>query len=82
MELGSEVEYLLGRYNASNSGCASAEYVRLLPPGTIPVAKPLEPILNGTVTRTLRALNPDQSDYCGTYYLYVYEHIIVPTISP
>lgn len=75
LELGDEVEYLLGRANGSGGGCASAEYVRVLPRGTITLAKPLEPTLNGTVTRTLRALNPDQAQYsgliqveCGTTY--------------
>ncbi|CAK1588551.1 unnamed protein product [Parnassius mnemosyne] len=65
LELGTEVEYSLGRVNGSGGGCASAEFVRVLPKGTIPVAKPLEPPLNGTVTRTLRALNPDQAQYSG-----------------
>ncbi|XP_021206112.1 cold shock domain-containing protein E1 isoform X2 [Bombyx mandarina] len=65
LELGIEVEYSLGRLNGSGGGCASAEYVRVLARGTIPIAKPLEPTLNGTVTRTLRALNPDQAQYSG-----------------
>lgn len=65
LELGCEVEYTLGRVNGSGGGCASAEYVRLLSRGTVTVAKPLEPSLNGTVTRTLRALNPDQAHYSG-----------------
>ncbi|KAJ0184096.1 hypothetical protein K1T71_000519 [Dendrolimus kikuchii] len=65
LELGSEVEYTLGRMTSSGGGCASAEFVRALPRGTIPVAKPLEATLNGTVTRTLRALNPDQAQYSG-----------------
>ncbi|XP_026762174.1 cold shock domain-containing protein E1 [Galleria mellonella] len=65
LELGTEVEYMLGRINGSGGGCASAELVRVLPKGTIHIAKPLEPTLNGTVTRTLRALNPDQPQYSG-----------------
>lgn len=65
LELGTEVEYSLGRVNGSGGGCASAEFVRALPRGTIFIAKPLEPTLNGTVTRTLRALNPDQAQYSG-----------------
>lgn len=75
LELGSEVEYTLGRVtgsgggrvNGSGGGCASAEYVRVLPRGTVCVAKPLDASINGTVTRTLRALNPDQAQYCGKY---------------
>ncbi|CAH2034866.1 unnamed protein product, partial [Iphiclides podalirius] len=65
LELGTEVEYSLGRVNGSGGGCASAEFVRVLPKGSVPTAKPLEPPLNGTVTRTLRALNPDQPQYSG-----------------
>lgn len=66
LELGSEVEYALGRSNCSGGGCASADMVRSLPAGTIPIAKPLEPILHGNVIRTMRALNPDQTVYSGT----------------
>lgn len=66
LELGCEVEYTLGRVNGSGGGCASAEYVRVLPRGSVAIAKPLDPTLNGTVTRTLRALNPDQAQYSGT----------------
>ncbi|XP_073944645.1 RNA-binding protein Unr-like [Choristoneura fumiferana] len=65
LELGTEVEYSLGRVSGSGGGCASAEFVRVLPRGTVPLAKPLDATLNGTVTRTLRALNPDQAKYCG-----------------
>ncbi|XP_022116097.1 cold shock domain-containing protein E1 [Pieris rapae] len=65
LELGMEVEYSLGRISSSGGGCASAEFVRVLPRGTIPIAKPLEATLNGTVTRTMRALNPDQPQYSG-----------------
>lgn len=65
LELGTEVEYTLGRLNCSGGGCASAESVRVLPRGSIPLAKLVEPSLNGTVTRTLRALNPDQAQYSG-----------------
>ncbi|XP_059055369.1 cold shock domain-containing protein E1 isoform X2 [Achroia grisella] len=64
LDLGGEVEYYVGRAG-SGSGCASAEMVRVLPKGTVHLAQPLEPILNGTVTRTLRALNPDQAHYSG-----------------
>ncbi|XP_026500310.1 cold shock domain-containing protein E1 isoform X1 [Vanessa tameamea] len=65
LELGTEVEYSLGRINGSGGGCASAEFVRVLPRGSVTIAKPLDPTLNGTVTRTLRALNPDQAKYSG-----------------
>ncbi|CAK1554199.1 unnamed protein product [Leptosia nina] len=65
LELGTEVEYSLGRASSSGGGCASAEFVRVLPRGTIPIARSLDATLNGTVTRTLRALNPDQAQYSG-----------------
>ncbi|XP_028167112.1 cold shock domain-containing protein E1 isoform X1 [Ostrinia furnacalis] len=65
LEPGAEVEYSVGRGGAGGGGCASAEWVRALPRGSVPLAAPLEPTLHGTVTRTLRALNPDQQHYSG-----------------
>lgn len=68
LEPGGEVEYSVGRGGAlggGGGGCASAEFVRPLPRGSVPLAAPLEPALHGTVTRTLRALNPDQPHYSG-----------------
>ncbi|KAL4717709.1 hypothetical protein ACJJTC_000858 [Scirpophaga incertulas] len=69
LELGTEVEYTVGRAGgmggSSGGGCASAEWVRSLPKGTVPLAEHLEPVLHGTVTRTMRALNPDQAQYSG-----------------
>lgn len=66
LEPGGEVEYSVGRGGGGGGGCASAEFVRALPRGSVPLAPPLDPILHGTVTRTLRALNPDQPHYSGT----------------
>lgn len=77
LELGTEVEYSLGRVNGSGGGCASAEFVRALPRGTISIAKSLEPSLNGTVTRTLRALNPDQAQYSGALSILISRHFLL-----
>lgn len=67
LELGRDVEYILGRQGGSSGGCCSAELVRAVPKGTICVAKPTDIQLQGSVTRTLRALNPDQREYSGKY---------------
>lgn len=65
LELGAEVEYAVGRGGGGGGGCASAEWVRALPRGTLPAPRISDPSMHGTVTRTLRALNPDQAQYCG-----------------
>jgi len=64
-----EVEYTLSTRNTGNVGsCASAENVRILPPGTIndncDVLLP-NVILDGVVSRPLRSVNPDQTEYAG-----------------
>lgn len=64
LELGQEVEYNVG--NWSNTGtCSSAENVRPIPKGTIILPSVKEEILNGTVVRPLRSVNPEQTDYSG-----------------
>ncbi|XP_041987574.1 cold shock domain-containing protein E1 [Aricia agestis] len=63
LEIGGEVEYTVGR--GGGGGCASAEAVRPLARGTVPLAAPRDPQLTGVVTRPLRALNPDQQQYSG-----------------
>lgn len=71
----------MGRQSSASGGCASAEHVRPLPRGTVPIARPLEPPLTGTVTRTLRALNPDQAKYSGKIQLNIkYSHYSVTNI--
>lgn len=64
LELGQEVEYTLGSRNTSGS-CMSAESVRPLSRGTIDLPAVTEEILEGTVVRPLRSVNPDQSEYAG-----------------
>lgn len=62
--MGQEVEYNLG--SRGNSGtCSSAENVRIVPPGTIDLPQVNGEILDGTVIRPLRSVNPDQTDYSG-----------------
>lgn len=64
LELGQEVEYNLG--SRGNSGiCSSAENVRVIPSGTIVLPQANGDILDGTVIRPLRSVNPDQTDYSG-----------------
>lgn len=64
MELGVEVEYNLGTRGSSGS-CLSAENVHVLPKGSIELALPSGEILDGTVVRPLRSVNPDQTQYAG-----------------
>lgn len=69
LELGMEVEYTVSTRNTGNGGsCASAENVRVLPPGSInDSCELLQPnvILDGVVSRPLRSVNPDQTEYAG-----------------
>lgn len=64
-----EVEYTLSTRNTGNGGsCASAENVRILPPGSISDnCELLQPnvILDGVVSRPLRSVNPEQTEYAG-----------------
>ena len=65
LEVGTEVRYTV--YNREKGGKLSAENVCSVERGTIPdheVANP-EETLNGKVVRSLRAVNPDQDEYCG-----------------
>ncbi|PNF30244.1 Cold shock domain-containing protein E1 [Cryptotermes secundus] len=64
LELGVEVEYNLGTRGSSGS-CLSAENVRVLPKGSIELPLPSGEILEGTVVRPLRSVNPDQTQYAG-----------------
>ncbi|KAJ8929356.1 hypothetical protein NQ314_017960 [Rhamnusium bicolor] len=64
LELGQEVEYNLG--NRGNSGsCSSAENVKIIPKGTIVLPEVSGDVLEGTVVRPLRSVNPDQNEYSG-----------------
>ncbi|XP_044257145.1 cold shock domain-containing protein E1 [Tribolium madens] len=64
LELGQEVEYNLG--SRGNSGtCSSAENVKIIPKGTINLPPVIGDVLDGTVVRPLRSVNPDQTEYSG-----------------
>ena len=64
LELGQEVEYNLG--SRGNSGtCSSAENVKIIPKGTINLPPVMGDVLDGTVVRPLRSVNPDQTEYSG-----------------
>lgn len=64
LELGQEVEYNLG--NRGNSGsCSSAENVKVIPKGTISLPAIKGDIVEGSITRPLRSVNPDQNEYSG-----------------
>ncbi|OAD53512.1 Cold shock domain-containing protein E1 [Eufriesea mexicana] len=48
-----------------NGGCVAADYVKLVPRGSIPRPTPVSEVLDGTVIRPLRSANPDQAEYAG-----------------
>ncbi|XP_044733943.1 cold shock domain-containing protein E1 [Chrysoperla carnea] len=64
LELGQEVEYTLATRGSTGS-CSSAENVKILPKGTIEMPIIDGEVLDGTVVRPLRSVNPDQSQYAG-----------------
>ncbi|KAG7168163.1 Cold shock domain-containing protein E1-like [Homarus americanus] len=63
-ELGQEVEYTLSS-RTGPGGKVSAENVRMLTKGTLPMPKVMAEIFEGTVLRSMRSINPDQQEYCG-----------------
>lgn len=64
LELGQEVEYNLG--SRGNSGTSpTAENVKIIPKGTINLPAVSGDVLDGTVLRPLRSVNPDQNEYAG-----------------
>nr|CAH7723561.1 unnamed protein product [Callosobruchus chinensis] len=66
LELGQEVEYNLGSRSGGSSGtCSSAENVKVVPRGTIQLPAVNGEMLEGTVVRPLRSVNPDQQEYSG-----------------
>lgn len=70
LELGQEVEYTLSKRNGNSSGnCLPAENVKVLPRNSIPQPAILDNAYNGTVTRPLRCINPDQAEYSGLIQL-------------
>ncbi|XP_039286517.1 cold shock domain-containing protein E1 isoform X2 [Nilaparvata lugens] len=66
LELGMEVEYVVGGKAASSGSCISAESVRTLEAGSIDLGVSVgDDILEGKVIRPLRSVNPDQTEYAG-----------------
>lgn len=65
LELGQEVEYNVGVRGGSSGSCSSAENVKIVPKGTITLPAVTGDVLDGTVVRPLRSVNPDQTDYSG-----------------
>ena len=63
LEVGMEVEYFV--YNREKGGKLSAEGVKVLSKGAIPVWEGKDDLLVGKVIRPLRSVNPDQDEYCG-----------------
>ncbi|XP_011499122.1 PREDICTED: cold shock domain-containing protein E1 [Ceratosolen solmsi marchali] len=65
--LGSEVEcsIISGNNNRGSGGCIAAEFVQILPKGSIPRPTVCSEVLDGTVTRPLRSANPEQAEYAG-----------------
>lgn len=61
LDLGCEVEYSISQKNSK----ISAECVRKLAKGTIPVEDIKEETLEGVVIRPIRCFNPDQDEYPG-----------------
>lgn len=64
LELGQEVEYTLSS-RTGPGGKVSAENVRNLPKGTLPMPKVMGDMFEGTVLRSMRSINPDQEEYSG-----------------
>lgn len=64
LDLGTEVEYNLGTRGNSGS-CSSAENVKVIPKGSITLPEALGELLEGSVVRPLRSVNPDQNEYSG-----------------
>ncbi|XP_077302230.1 cold shock domain-containing Unr [Arctopsyche grandis] len=65
LELGREVEYFMGNQAAPPGGCNSAELVRVLPKGSLLQPVATDEIVEGVVTRPIRALNLEQPIYTG-----------------
>ncbi|KAG1670794.1 Cold shock domain-containing protein E1 [Nymphon striatum] len=66
LELGQEVEYELAQKCVGNaSGKMSADVVRKIPCGSIPVEKAYGDALTGVIQRPIRCFNPEQEEYAG-----------------
>lgn len=66
LEVGADIECTISSGNGrGNGGCVAADYVKLVPRGSIPRPTPVSEALDGTVVRPLRSANPDQAEYAG-----------------
>ncbi|XP_076225037.1 cold shock domain-containing Unr [Nomia melanderi] len=66
LEVGADIECIISSGNGrGNGGCVAADYVKLVPRGSIPRPIPVSEVLDGTVVRPLRSANPDQAEYAG-----------------
>ncbi|XP_017892359.1 cold shock domain-containing protein E1 isoform X1 [Ceratina calcarata] len=66
LEVGADIECTISSGNGrGNGGCVAADYVKLIPRGSIPRPTPVSEVLDGTVIRPLRSTNPDQAEYAG-----------------
>ncbi|XP_017787801.1 PREDICTED: cold shock domain-containing protein E1 [Habropoda laboriosa] len=66
LEVGADIECTISSGNGrGNGGCVAADYVNLVPRGSIPRPTPVSEVLDGTVIRPLRSANPDQAEYAG-----------------
>ncbi|XP_076170073.1 cold shock domain-containing Unr isoform X2 [Ptiloglossa arizonensis] len=66
LEVGADIECKISPGSGrSNVGCVAADYVKLIPRGSIPRPTPVSEVLDGTVIRPLRSANPDQAEYAG-----------------
>lgn len=68
LEVGMEVSYLV--YNREKGGKLSAECVKVVDKGTLSPLVSQENVLQGSVVRPLRSVNPDQDEYCGEIHVY------------
>ncbi|TRY73990.1 hypothetical protein TCAL_05535 [Tigriopus californicus] len=68
LEVGMEVSYLV--YNREKGGKLSAECVKVVDKGTLSPLISQETVLQGSVVRPLRSVNPDQDEYCGEIHVY------------
>ncbi|XP_034183994.1 cold shock domain-containing Unr [Osmia lignaria lignaria] len=66
LEVGADIECTISSGNGrGNGGCVAADYVKLVPRGSIPRPTPVSEVLDGMVIRPLRSANPDQAEYAG-----------------
>lgn len=66
LELGADIECTISSGSGrSTGGCVAADYVKILPKGSIPRPTVVSVVLDGTILRPLRSANPEQQEYAG-----------------